>query len=256
MTNMRKYSNYSIKVTYNNGDTEDITLKGINTSNYKEMLKVYNDVKEDHKNDSCIIDFVGVSDSGELGILFTKEIKVETNNTEKMKMTTEDILEEMNELLKVLQLKRKYYLNGLGERDKIKNDIEHEIEAYEGNNLGKIELFDRLQNAERDRREVKKELRFIKYVESKEFHKQIKEIKINIDNFKKSSIKAKSKFVEGTIKEEYNIIKEVTYKNDRERINLMKQLKPKYDKAVVDEINKKITFYNNGYTCDKNKKAM
>jgi hypothetical protein len=37
----------------------------------------------------------------------------------------------------------------------------------------------------------------------------------------------------------------------------MSQLKPKYDKFVIDELNKKITFYNKGYTNKKNrKKAM
>ncbi len=70
----RKYESYSIKITYLNGDTEDINYKGINTSSYKDMLKLYKDVKEEYKNESVTINFVGKTENGELRILFQKEI--------------------------------------------------------------------------------------------------------------------------------------------------------------------------------------
>jgi hypothetical protein len=247
----KKYSSYNVKITYTNGDTEDITLKGINTSDYKEMIKVYNDVKEDHKNDSCIIDFVGVNDSGELGILFTKEINTKTTDVDKIKMKTKDIVSNIEDLLKILKLKKEYHRKSQGLCDKEEDKLLHDIQFYKGDDLGKIKLFDKIQELRLERMDEKNELRFLSLFPSlDDTLKGIYEMTKKIDK-----IESGVGYSEETIKD-YDIIREVTYKNDKERISLMSQLKPKYEKTVVDEANKKITFYNHGYTRKKNKKKV
>jgi hypothetical protein len=44
--------------------------------------------------------------------------------------------------------------------------------------------------------------------------------------------------------EELKIIKEIGYRNFRERINLMKQLQKSYDKVYHDDVKMKIVCYN------------
>jgi hypothetical protein len=247
----KKYSSYNVKITYTNGDTEDITLKGINTSDYKEMIKVYNDVKEDHKNDSCIIDFVGVNDSGELGILFTKEINTKITDEDKLKMKVEDIVPQISILLETLKLKREYHNKSQSVDDK-KQDIKlHDLDiTNEDEDI--LAIAKEIQDIRKQRREDKDEILFLSFINNIDsMLNKFKEVNNRI-----VAVKGGEKFSSDTV-EKYNIIKEVTYRSDKERISLMSQLKPKYDKFVIDELNKKITFYNKGYTNKKNrKKAM
>jgi hypothetical protein len=55
-----------------------------------------------------------------------------------------------------------------------------------------------------------------------------------------------------TIPEELDkqVVKEVSFSNFKERMNLMKQLEPKYSKIIVDNDNNKLLCYN------KSKKAV
>ena len=54
----KKYEEYLIKVTYENGDVENIKYKGVNTSDWKQMMSIYRDVKEEYNNIDCQIDFM------------------------------------------------------------------------------------------------------------------------------------------------------------------------------------------------------
>lgn len=126
--NRRKYDAYKIKITYHNGDTEEVEYNShVDTSNYKEMLEVYRHTKEEYINhkEVAIIDFVGISEQGTIGILFTKEISnyIEPEIIDYMGRDVRDNINEINFLLSVIPKQKQHFEELLGETIKKRDDI-------------------------------------------------------------------------------------------------------------------------------------
>lgn len=140
----RKYSKYEIKVTYTNGDIENIKLSGIDNGSYTAMLDMYKQIKERYKDTECNIDFVGVSDNGEMGILFTKEIK--NNNkpwfVEEAEQYTEqsmfNLVQQLHDTINLIERRGNWMTGELDLLNKMQDIYLHRIECY-SNELGEEE---------------------------------------------------------------------------------------------------------------------
>ena len=254
----RKYQNYKIKITYNNGDIEDINFKDVNSSSYKEMLEVYKGIKEEHKEDSCIIDFLGENEEKEVGVLFTKEINIKTSS-EKLDTKAIEIGKELERLLSLL-VEKKGYHNPIVQAEQKKQDLLlHKIQYIIQENIpieleAKANMFNEIGNIRIDREFHKTENSHLDCYFSKfnvsDLLNKIKNINSNINKGNTGV-----DFSEENLNQ-YNIMKEKHYNTEKERIALMSQWKPKYVKVVVDEAKKLITAFNYGYTNNGNKKEI
>lgn len=248
---MNKYQKYTIQITYLNGNKENIeytNFKNINTSSYKEMLKIYTETKEQYKNESVTIDFVGVTPDEKMNVLFSKKIKSEDEEN----MNSFELIKDIYSKTLLLQEKAKAISDKRGLIDKEKNIFEHkDIEFIDLNLLTdeyKIKAFDEYRRILLERRIIKNEESNIKsnieYIDiilnniTKIHNNTIK----HLVNNEKSTISA----INNEVPELKNkqIIKQYKYNNFKERINLMKQLEGKYDKVINDEVNKVLQCYN------------
>jgi hypothetical protein len=234
-----------------NGNKENIeytNLKNINTSSYKEMLSIYNQTKEQYKNQSVTIDFVGITSDEQVKVLFSKKIKNENDDN----FNSFELIDDLH--FKTIMLKkRKYFISKqLGIIEKEKNVFEHKnIEFYDINLLTdeyKIQAFDEYRRILLDRRNIKNE--------NENLNNVSEHIDIIIDNINamfnrtRGLLNSKEKCTSSAIKNEVpenkdkQLIKEYSYKTDKERIHLMAQMQKKYKKVINDEINKKLICYS------------
>lgn len=257
---VRKYQNYKIKITYNNGDIEDINFKSADSSSYKEMLEVYKGIKEDHKNDSCIIDFLGENNEKEVGVLFTKELNIKQPSDE-LDTDAIDIGERIEKLLLLLIDKKEYHspiatVEGKNQdlllhkiQHIVKNNITISLEEQSKmlNDLGNIRIKRELHKTQSSHSNI-----YFQSLDIKDILSKIRRVNYIIKGGNRSE---DFDFSEEKL-EQYNIITSQQYRTEKERIHLMSHWKPKYDRVVVNEAEKTITAFNYGYTSNKNKKVV
>jgi hypothetical protein len=238
-----------------NGNKENIEYinnKPVDTSSYKEMMKVYKEIKEQYANQCESIDFIGITESEELNILFTKKM-----NQEDTTENSFELIEQLNDIVNKLKKKSAQAQDLLSLVDKEKNIFEHKyIEFAELEDLVdeyKIEKFDEYRSLLLKRRSIKDETTNLKNVKE-----QIDIIFENTDRLHKrtlgyinKAILSTESAIANTVPEDKDkqMVKEVKYNNFKERISLMKQLENKYDKVVNIEEENKLVCYN------KSKKA-
>ncbi|HDK7314211.1 TPA: hypothetical protein PTV97_003347 [Clostridium botulinum] len=263
----RKYQEYSIKITYLNGDTEDINYKGINTSNYNDMLNLYRDIKEKYQDESVIINFLGKTDKGELGILFQKKIinkdaELKEYAEKVVNTEIEDIIKDIYNSFKLLNDKRKYSNEQINICNKKQDILLHKIEHF-NNELGneiKISIFDNIQAIRIQRRKLKEDLENLTNFNGMLCHYENKVNKrLTTEQVEKILTKALESiqkinnkqydFLTDEKVEELKIMKEVRYKKQTERVKLMQQLKKEFDKIYCDESKMKIICYNKAKVC-------
>lgn len=261
MTVKRKYTSYKVSITKTNGFSEDINMKGINNTSYKDMLEVYNSIKEQYANRSCIIEFIGVNGKDEeMKVIFSKSINIE-NNEEKIKIKAKDMAKEINKLLddtkKLIKNNKKQNAKLLGGTNK---KLDMNLHTMQSNKLNKIHetneeklnRYDEISILRIDRMNYKNEISELNIL--KNILDSTEQLQKDLKDFIKSKHK-KINFSEESLKE-YYIIKEEFYKTDKQRIKLMSEWENKYKKVVVDEVNKKIIAYNLGYDSEKNRKKV
>jgi hypothetical protein len=251
-----KYRRYKIIVNYLNGNKEEIEYinnRPVNTSSYKDMMKVYKEVKEQYINICSSIDFIGITEDEQLNIMYSKKNKQDNDNSE----NSFELIEQLNEIVNKLKKKSTEAQDLLSLIDKEKNVFEHKyIEFAELDDLVdeyKIEKFDEYRNLLLRRRIIKDEATNLKNVKE-----QIDIIFENTDRLYKrtqgyinKAILSTESAIAQTVPSDLDkqIVKEYKYKNHGERINLMSQIEHKFDKVVVIEEENKIKCYN------KSKKA-
>ena len=70
----RKYTKYQIILEYLNGDKETINYNDNRMETYKGALEIYRETKEQYK-DSCVtIKFAGITENGDIEVLWEKAI--------------------------------------------------------------------------------------------------------------------------------------------------------------------------------------
>jgi hypothetical protein len=251
-----KYRRYKIIVNYLNGNKEEIEYinnRPVNTSSYKEMMKVYKEVKEQYISLCTSIDFVGITEDEQLNIMYSKKNKQDKDNSE----NSFELIEQLNDIVNKLKQKSKEAQDLLSLVDKEKSVFEHEyIEFVELEDLVdeyKIEKFDEYRGLLLRRRVIKDEAINLKNVKE-----QLDIIIENTDRLHKrtvgfinKAILSTESAIAQTVPEDLDkqLVKEYKYKNHGERINLMSQIEHKFDKVVVIENDNIIKCYN------KSKKA-
>ena len=251
----RKYSEFKIEVEFLNGDFEEIKFKDTNNQSYNEMMKAYKRVKEDYKETSCKIKFKGISDSGEIGCLFIKEIKtedqkrkeeaefIENTSVEELLNIAKESFEFLNRKKKILDDKQALYNKNI-------DTILHNLECDKYNTTEeKLRVVEEISSMRKARREVKNEYKAITYMHSQKLNDFIQMDKVDraLSWIKDSKIKNEVKQVENKI-EYTHAPKTYKYKNDKERINLMSQLQKKYDKVIVDSSRMELVGYTKVYS--------
>lgn len=255
----RKYNTYRIHVIYRGGE-EDIVLNDISSSNYKETLATYNEIKETLQDKGAIkIEFQGITKDGEIGVLFTKECELieNTDSTEDIEEIEEvrgfeEIFEEMHTL--AVELKTKFQRDGkiIDFKNKELDMYSHIIEDFDKNKfeteeeaiLEQVRIFNAYQKLRNERREIKCNMKYIKHISSTLNIKSTDVLDKLIEGFKfKVNNEKYNGFTERKASE-LKIFKKVSFKNDVERVKLEKSLKPQFEKVMVDKETNTILCYN------------
>lgn len=243
----RKYEKYKITVKYLNGDTEDINLSGINTSNYSKMLEVYHRIKSTYADKAKTIDFVGVGQDGNMSIMFTKEIKPQ--GREELKQDIKDIMNNISKQLQLIKDKNFYHHDLIDALNK-KEDVKlHELESLEKIKFkSEIEKDKEILRIGKELAEIRLERRWHKD-QFAMIHKlqsnKVGNEEINFTHisnvFKFKDNKTQIKPLNMKVAEELKIYKEEIIKDKDKQ---MEKLKKNYEKIVVDPVENKFICYN------------
>jgi hypothetical protein len=271
----RKYEEYTIKITYGNGDTEDVKCNGVNTSSYKDMLRLYGDIKEEYINKSVTIDFIGKGSNGELKVFFTKainnnELSQEVTDTiNKVKeMDTSDLLKLIRESLLSIKQKPNHYSMLKGAYSKIADNEYHALESIEKSNkpdnekdMLRIESAKKIGIARVKRRDAEVQFKLSRnFIDSK--YNDDNEINILIDRIDESL-----KYYNKTTDKEYDILTEdkakeckmtdkFPYRSEQERIRLVAKYQKLYAHVTYDTKEKMIICYNRSSARDKKRSKL
>lgn len=244
----RIYSSYKIRVSNEEGE-KYINLNGnIDTTSYSTMLEYYHMTKYKHQEENCTIELLGVYEDGNIGsVIFSKTFCKEVNNNKELLRSTDEIVSNIRFLLNLLEEKKTYHSEMQSAEDKKINIIRHQVltlSKFQGTKeeliQEKLKLVDNLEQAELSRRDHKDEMEKLislnKRIKIHNLSEQFNNIEIPISK--------EYEYLSDKKVEELNIIREYRYRTDKERLSLMRQLKNKYSRLVVDSINSKIIAYN------------
>lgn len=239
----RMYETYKLKITNDEGIKDVRVNKNVDCTSYKQMISFYKECKKRNENNSCTIDFVGVTATGEENIMFSKTYCQEVNQDKELLRSTDSIVGEIKHLLGLLDRKKEYHVEMLSVYDKRQDVQLHNIENLSKlTDKEKLKVLEELERVRKGRRNNKNEFKKLKVVDRiiniHEINELFDKIVIPIDE-------KEYKFLDEKQLEEKEIIKEIKYNSDKDRIHKMKQVQGKYNKIKVDSVNKKIICYNN-----------
>lgn len=258
MCKERKYAKFNIKITYLNGDTENISYNKYDPTNYKDMIQLYKETKEQFKNNCVLIDFNGITQDGEIGILFRKENKTEDLEIKKEADTVEqmsiiEILKNLENIINILGKKQEKENNNINIYTKKRDVINHKVETMDKINLSseeKILLIEKLHIVSKKRRKAKENTEIINTFTNLQKIQGIRKA-INVTKQKIQEIEGreeKSEFLADDKVKKYRIMEEVKYKNFKERTRLINKLKYKYNKIYYDDSRMVVICYNKAKT--------
>ncbi|EKS4345175.1 hypothetical protein QB607_003179 [Clostridium botulinum] len=246
--------------------------KGINTSNYNDMLNLYRDIKEQYKNESVIIDFIGKSADGQMNIMWQKEIvnkdaKIKEYAERVTNIEVKDIAQIIIDNFKMLRDKKELAIKEISVNSKLVDAQLHNMEEYKKRELNgeyispelKIAIFDTIAEQRLERRKGQKDKQKIDILENylSSYKSNFNTLSLeniigllgkNIENIESIDNKKYDVLTEKKA-EELKIIKKVSYKNFKDRINKMKQLQKEYDKVYYDNSKMEIICYNKAKVC-------
>lgn len=239
----RMYELYKLRITNDEGLKDVRMNKNVDCTSYKQMISFYKECKKRNENNSCTIDFVGVTATGEENVMFSKTYCQEVNQDKELLKSTDDIVGEIKHLLGLLERKKDHHSQMLSVYDKRQDVQLHNIENLSKlTDREKLKVLEELERTRKERRNNKNEFKKIKVVDKivniHEINELFDKIIIPIDE-------KEYKFLDEKQLEEKEIIKEIKYNSDKDRIHKMKQVQGKYNKIKVDSVNKKIICYNN-----------
>ena len=243
----RVYKSYKVRVTNKEGE-KYIRLNGnIDATSYRTILKYYHMTKDKYQNEDCIVDMVGVYDDGKIGgVIFSKTFCQEVIEDKELLKSTDEIVGEIKGLLELLGRKNEYHNNMRSAFDKKQDILLHKIETLKSIDTGKISLvdeklkiIDELEEVRHNRRFNKNELKKLQFLQSKiniqEITNKFSGIIIPIDT-------KDYEYISGELEEQ--IIKEIRYNSEKQRINIIKQVGHKYKRIVNDEARNVLICYN------------
>lgn len=238
----RMYETYKLKITNDEGIKDVRVNKNVDCTSYKQMISFYKECKKRNENNSCTIDFVGVTATGEENIMFSKTYCQEVNQDKELLRSTDSIVGEIKHLLGLLERKKDYHNEMQSVLDKRQDVALHNVEECgKLTDKEKLKLLNSLEIIRKDRRFNKNELKKIrvvyKIIDIEKTNELFDKIIIPIDEKKYT-------FLDEKQLEEKEIIKEIKFNSDKDRIHKMKQVQGKFNKITVDHANKKIICWN------------
>lgn len=254
----RKYNYYDIKVVNNlNGSTENISMlnkEKVDKSNYKQMLEVYRDIKEQYKNENVTIDFMGVANDSTIKVMWNKEY-----NLCNKKETIFDLCNELNEIVQKFKTNKEESqdLQGvytkkedieLHKLDNLKKKNEYELTEQERNNLLKIAI--NLQAIRSDRRCNKNEQQLIGSLININAWSKLFALNNIIQEKKNKFVKKDNKIKQAYLQNKIDnskMYKEICYKDFKDRMQIMQKLQKQFKKITYDEKRRVCIGYNTIY---------
>lgn len=242
---MKKYNSYSIEIIHLNGNKQ--IREANNNSSYKDTISLYHKIKDDYMNKAVNIDFVGITEDEEKGVIFSKK------NTliEDEKRNIGDLMDTILEATKELQSQFDIVSNKMAYYDKKKSNIDHlMVEAVDIDELTEEDIIQIFY----DTREVNLMRRDYKILNKIGF-----DVKGNIGNILNNSrrmVKTYDKQIDRNSKklkslidrdDNYNgvhLTKEIPYKDFKDRMRIMNDIKKQYDKIVNFPEKKVLACYN------------
>lgn len=242
---MCKYNNYKIEVVHNLTKNKEV-INSEDSTNYTNMISLYKKVKERFLSEDVIINFVGVNESEER-IIFKKINNTNQVRSKKIKNLIDTIVECSEELEK--EIRNVFSDKALLEKEKsnVRHLMIESIKADSIEDKTKIEAFDEFRSVLLKKRDLDiiHNICYLSNNDTKEIVKRINKISKTYDEKIRLSHKITLDLLEEDSKfRDTHMIKEYPYKNDKERINLMKQLQSKYDKIINNEDRKILSCYN------------
>ena len=165
-------------------------------------------------------------------------------------MDSYDLVKDMIEIIDVLKMKNSKSLSKIKSTiDKKQDIILHKIESFDLLEIDgdedilevKAQLFDQLKEIRNLRRRYKIDIKVMTELEE---NMELKNISDKLKGVLCRQKKEDIKFLTDELIEELRIMKEVSYRNDKQRVKYMRQLKGKYEKIVNDEAHQKLICYN------------
>ena len=245
----RIYKSYKIRVINEDGERY-IKLNGnVDTTSYSTMTKYYHMTKHKHQDEDCKVEMVGAYDDGTIGsIIFSKTFCKEVIEDKDLLKSTDEIVDEIKSLLEILDRKNEYHNNMKGAFDKKQDILLHKIETIKSLNVSeealieeKLKIINDLEEVRHNRRLHKNENRKLQSLYSKI---NIQEI-INKFSQKIPSDIKNYEYIDGELEDQ--MMKEIKYKSDKQRINIMKQINGKYKRIINDETRKVLMCYNHAH---------
>ena len=252
----RKYIRYNIKFEYLDGHFRIAAIDETkyDKTKYKSMIDFYHNVLNTYKLKNVDkIRFQGIDKNNQIHVFFTKEIANEKDLDEN-KYTSMDNMEILKEMLDLISTLNAREVNDMKDMksiwDKKQDILLHQMENFDLAEFNeeikleeKIKLFDQMQNIRKERRKLKNDIGTLTDIKHKV---NLDDLKNNLNEIFKRRVGriTKARFLTDELIEELHIMKEVDYKNNKERIAYMKQLQNKYDKVVNDEPHRKLICYN------------
>lgn len=247
----RIYKSYKIRVINDDGEKYIDFNKNIDATSYNTIIKYYHTTKHKYQDENCKVEMIGVHEDETIGsVIFSKTFSKEVVEDKEILKSTDEIVSDIKSLLELLDRKNEYHNSMRSAFDKKQDVLLHKVETLSSINPTKVniideklKIIDELEEVRIDRRINKNEARKLQYLHSKinlqEIINKFAQIKIPIDT-------KEYEYVSGDIEEQ--MMKEIKYSNDKQRINIMKQINGKYKKIVNDETRKVLICYNSSYS--------
>lgn len=244
----RIYKSYKIRVINDDGEKYIDFNKNIDATSYNTIIKYYHTTKHKYQDENCKVEMIGVHEDETIGsVIFSKTFSKEVVEDKEILKSTDEIVSDIKSLLELLDRKNEYHNSMRSAFDKKQDVLLHKVETLSSINPNevnivdeKLKIIDELEKVRVNRRINKNEARKLQYLHSKinlqEIINKFAQIKIPIDT-------KEYEYVSGDIEEQ--MMKEIKYSNDKQRINIMKQINGKYKKIVNDENRKVLMCYNN-----------
>lgn len=241
----RIYKSYGIRITDNSGAKLVKLNKNVDMSSFRNSQKVYSKTKKmyEAKNEDVTVELVGITQDNEIGnTIYSKQFIREVLSEDKVLLEkTDDLVSDIKNNLEILRRKLEYHQGMISVADKKQQVILHNIEDMKSmSDKDKLKLLSDLENIRKIRRFHKEERNKLSKLNSI----------VGLDNvcelFSKVEIPIEKEFefLDKNKLEELNILKEVEYNGQKDKIHKMNELQKKFEKVIDNSAECILVCYN------------
>lgn len=245
----KKYVIYKIKIVNNeDGSLEYRNETGYSTSSYEEMKRLYDKVKAEISSKNCKMALLGVDFRGNNKCILEDDFtKVDDEEQKIYETSFVEYANQIADLLKKMRMKRDYHYQTLDATSKKDSIIDHRIETFKEKKWPskeeevneKLAIFAMAEEIKQERRLHKNELEILDQIKDKVDLKEMYEAFNSV-----SANEKRFRYLDDKLVKNLNIITEVYYSTERDRIKKVRKLEKKYGKIKNDAKNRKLICYN------------